>query len=467
MRRLNWGSLWMASGLAVCRQRIGREKRNPAAARTRLRRTITICPPTNTCTTLQRSRGGGAGASTGMGAVCASSASVVISPSRSGASVGSAGVAAREAGASSAARCARYRARSHRISSTKSATNTAIKTDISTQERAFTHCCIWGSREISSNCWDTLASGSAAAKSAGNRALRKTCHAALLRHQDARSFGKVSSVSGVMLSDNYGHLRGLAQVLNQVGLLGAAGQLQEDVFQALFVVLVRIGAVGPVAALQAEAVARGGGGAQLLYGSDGDQVALIDDGGAVAHTLGDLKNMGRNKDGGAAPAQLAQDVFHQAGAAGVQANGRLVQEDHPGRVDERAGQRDLLTHAPRVALLLQLKQAQQVFDALAAVGVGDGVEVGHELEVFAPGQLFVKEGVIGDVAEDAFRLERLPLDVVAADSGGAGGRVEQTAEHLDGGGLAGAVGAEEAEKLALAHLQVHVIHRRERAELLG
>ena len=39
------------------------------------------------------------------------------------------------------------------------------------------------------------------------------------------------------------------------------------------------------------------------------------------------------------------------------------------------------------------------------------------------------------------------------------GRVQQAEQQLDGGGLAGAVRAEQAEDLAAPHLEIHVVHR--------
>ena len=55
-------------------------------------------------------------------------------------------------------------------------------------------------------------------------------------------------------------------------------------------------------------------------------------------------------------------------------------------------------------------------------------------------------------------------DVDAADRGGARRRPQQAAEHADGGGLAGAVAAEEAEDLAGAHVERHVVDGDEGAE---
>jgi len=63
-----------------------------------------------------------------------------------------------------------------------------------------------------------------------------------------------------------------------------------------------------------------------------------------------------------------------------------------------------------------------------------------------------------------FRAQRAAL---AGERDLADARLEQPAQHLDGGGLARPVGAEEPVDLAGPHLQVHVVHRVERAEALA
>src|SRR3546814_5100064 len=49
----------------------------------------------------------------------------------------------------------------------------------------------------------------------------------------------------------------------------------------------------------------------------------------------------------------------------------------------------------------------------------------------------------------------------------APGRLEQAAQHLEGGGFAGAIGTEQAEDLALAYLEAHAVGGGEVAEALG
>src|SRR4028119_365108 len=66
----------------------------------------------------------------------------------------------------------------------------------------------------------------------------------------------------------------------------------------------------------------------------------------------------------------------------------------------------------------------------------------------------------------ADRAARVAGDVVA-ESGLAPGGLEQGGQDLDGRALAGAVGADEAEAVALVDLQVQVGQRHERAVALG
>ena len=82
------------------------------------------------------------------------------------------------------------------------------------------------------------------------------------------------------------------------------------------------------------------------------------------------------------------------------------------------------------------------------------VEDAVELHVFVGGQLAVEAGVLEDDAEALARF------VLAARTGsrpsssmGPPVGLEQRGEHLDGGGFAGAVGAEEGEDLALRHFE--------------
>ena len=96
-----------------------------------------------------------------------------------------------------------------------------------------------------------------------------------------------------------------------------------------------------------------------------------------------------------------------------------------------------------------------------AVAVLDAAE---EPDVLIDGQRLVEREALRHVADAALDCLGIARDVDAADDGRAGGRPQQTAQHADGGRLAGAVGAEKAEDLAGFDVERQLIDGRERAE---
>ena len=84
---------------------------------------------------------------------------------------------------------------------------------------------------------------------------------------------------------------------------------------------------------------------QLFERAFGDELAVGDDADAVGHALGDFKNVRGHDDGAAGANALAQNAFDLARGAGVEPGQRLVENDQPRLVNERAGERHFLPHA--------------------------------------------------------------------------------------------------------------------------
>jgi len=121
------------------------------------------------------------------------------------------------------------------------------------------------------------------------------------------------------------------------------------------------------------------------------------------------------------------------------------------------------TH-PTTAAILQLDDGQQLIDpALANVG-RDGVGVGVEAQVLLGAQVVVERRLLEHQSDRAAHVAPLQEDIEAVDHRRAGRWAQQRAEHVDGRRLAGAVRPEEAEQLALAHLERDARHRLERPE---
>ena len=134
----------------------------------------------------------------------------------------------------------------------------------------------------------------------------------------------------------------------------------------------------------------------------------------------------------------------------VEARVRLVEEDHLGLVQQRAGDREPLEHAARERAhqvepaVVELDGREQLVDAV--LRVVDAVQVGEELEVLLGGEVGVEQRVVADEADALAQLDRV-LDHVEADDlrralRGAGER----REHLEQRRLAGAVRAEDRQE---------------------
>ena len=89
-----------------------------------------------------------------------------------------------------------------------------------------------------------------------------------------------------------------------------------------------------------------------------------------------------------------------------------------------------------------------------------------EIHVFVGGEFVVDAGVLKDDAELLARGGLMGDGIEAVELHAAAGRRQQRGEHLDGGGFAGAVGAEKREDLALGDIEGDVVDGGEVAEFL-
>ena len=181
-----------------------------------------------------------------------------------------------------------------------------------------------------------------------------------------------------------------------------------------------------------------------------DLAAVIND-HAVAHVFHVRQQMAAQDDGLAAPGQRQDQILDLAAADGVEAGGRLVEDDQVGVVDERLGQADAALHAlgeladrPRPGLA-QADHFEQLLGAVLALVPGQAEEVAEEIQRLAGIEVAVEVGFLGQVAD-----ARLGGDVagrMAEDLDVPFGRIQQPEQQLDGGGLAGAVRARAGRRL--------------------
>ena len=149
---------------------------------------------------------------------------------------------------------------------------------------------------------------------------------------------------------------------------------------------------------------------------------------------------------------------------GVETAGGLVEDQDVGVVDDGLGDADALAVAfGQLADQLGADVAEgaapdDLVGAALDVGAGDALELADEGEVLDDLHLGVEGRGFGEVADALLDLLRVLQHVEAGDGGLAGGGREEAGEDAHRGGFPGAVGAEEADDLALFHLEGDVVY---------
>ena len=199
---------------------------------------------------------------------------------------------------------------------------------------------------------------------------------------------------------------------------------------------------------------------QLVGAAAGGDPAGLDERDPVAEPLGLVGVVGDEQDGDAVVAQLLDEPPALPPGGGVEAGGQLVEDDQARAADEGEGDRQALLLAAGqlpVAGVALLRQAQ-AGDERLGVGVR-GVEGRVQVDRLGDGQLVGQLALLELDADQLPGLGAVPVRVDAEDPDAAAVGAAQALGALDGGGLARAVRAEDAEDLALADAQAEVVDR--------
>src|SRR5262245_19671873 len=138
---------------------------------------------------------------------------------------------------------------------------------------------------------------------------------------------------------------------------------------------------------------------------------------------------------------------------------------------DAGGERQPLLPAARQGageLMLPLAEAeplQRAVDLLA--DRFQPVEPRHEFEILPDRQILVEGEALRHVAD--LELDPVALGQDVEPEAGALPRIrlQQPAQHADGGGLAAAIGPEEADDLSFRHFEIDMVHHHPAAEALG
>ena len=195
----------------------------------------------------------------------------------------------------------------------------------------------------------------------------------------------------------------------------------------------------------------------------GDHPPGLDDRQAIGQGIDLLEVVAAEQDRGALLPQLAQHLPDGGAALDVEAHRGLIEHQQLGRVEQAAGQIQPATHAAGVATAAAIdpvahrQQLHQLGDAGIALTALEVIEVALELQQLTAGQDLVDRHLLGHVAEQVAHAPRFAQGIEAGDAHAAGIRGEQGGQDAQGGGLAGAVGAEQAVEAAGGHRQIEAV----------
>ena len=194
---------------------------------------------------------------------------------------------------------------------------------------------------------------------------------------------------------------------------------------------------------------------------------------AVA-TLGLVHEVGRDEDGHPLIARKHEELLPEAVSGDrIDPGGRLVQDQKLGRMDHRHGERQTLAHAERQRLgtgvddACEIETLGKLRDARGDVLRGQSIEPRMQVQVLPHAQLAVERKGLGHEPQTPAQRRVLRIHRPVEDPRLALGGRQEAGEHPHGRGLAAAVGAEEAEDLALVDRETDPLDRGEVAEAPG
>ena len=178
------------------------------------------------------------------------------------------------------------------------------------------------------------------------------------------------------------------------------------------------------------------------------------------------------EDDGVPAGQTADQRADLDDLPGVQADRGLVQDDDLREAEDRLGE----AHPLPVALGKvpdqpvphgrQLGELHDLVHRVGPSGPGELLQLRCEGEVLQGRHVRIQGRLFGQVADAAPDRVRLLEQIVAVDGHAAVGHADVAGEYVHGGGLPGAVGAEESVDLAVVHGEAEMIQHRVAAVLL-
>ena len=157
----------------------------------------------------------------------------------------------------------------------------------------------------------------------------------------------------------------------------------------------------------------------------------------------------------------------------IDPRGGFIEEQQRRLVEQGAGEGQALAQAKGQGFRLlaepgaEGERLHHGVDARLLLATEQAVDAGEERQVLGHGELLVEGELLGHVAEVLTRRRGAAGQIDAGHQRLSAARAQQAALHLEGGGLARAVGAEQAEDLPPAHREADVVGGGEIPEPFG
>ena len=179
---------------------------------------------------------------------------------------------------------------------------------------------------------------------------------------------------------------------------------------------------------------------------------MVHDRHPVAKFLGLLHVVGGQQHGAPFRFELLDQLPHVPPGLRVQAGGGLVQEQQDRVVDQCGGNGEPLFLPAGKLLEEGLGAVGQFHLSQQAQGVNlPVVNTGHHVQYLGQVQPVEVGGRLELNADNLLNLPRVFLDVDAVDQGRSAVGGAHSLQYLDGGGLARAIGSQDAEDLSRTH----------------
>ncbi len=185
-----------------------------------------------------------------------------------------------------------------------------------------------------------------------------------------------------------------------------------------------------------------------------DEAPIADDANAAAGLL----NLGQDVRGEEDRVSLAlyfpQHAVKLLLVEGIEATARLIQDKQAWTMHEGLDQAQLLAVATRIlAEALARIEVQSLAELLHVGAVNAAAQVAEVGQDLGPCQPGIKGELRGQVAHEPLDGRRLRPAIQAGDGGAALRGTQEAHQRADGGGFAGAVGAEKTEDFTLLDLK--------------